>query len=289
ITDRDMNPDAKLWCLRQGGRKLERYVEEFLELANQLSWHDAALGACFLMGLDEDIIRCDLHACDYPLIELVNVVLYLNGSDFEVEESQVFRRPAPSQARRIVSVNTMPGAPTYRANDSDRLPHHPLPAAAAASTRTPPPAASSRRPPAVRMAHVLDPPFMSVLAANIRGTALARTFEPAASTRTPPTARKKEARKRRRKVTAVVAESSQTADSSHVTAAVSPESCQVADASPESSQVSAVLPMASQVSESSQVSDASSESRQLKAVFPEPIFNIIYIVLANSEDINFLS
>ncbi|KAL0148456.1 hypothetical protein M9458_056266, partial [Cirrhinus mrigala] len=30
--------------------KLERYVEDFLVLANQLSWHDAALGACFQMG-----------------------------------------------------------------------------------------------------------------------------------------------------------------------------------------------------------------------------------------------
>ncbi len=29
--------------LRQGGRRLERYVEEFLELSNRVSWHVAAL------------------------------------------------------------------------------------------------------------------------------------------------------------------------------------------------------------------------------------------------------
>ncbi|XP_050957604.1 transmembrane protease serine 9 [Labeo rohita] len=67
-----MRAEAALWLLRQGGRKLERYVEEFLELANQLSWHDAAL--------------------------------------------------APSEAHRVVSAHTTPGAPICCANGSDRLP-----------------------------------------------------------------------------------------------------------------------------------------------------------------------
>ncbi|KAL0192162.1 hypothetical protein M9458_010458, partial [Cirrhinus mrigala] len=44
----------------QGVRRLERYVEDFLELANQLNWHDAALGVCFQPGLDNETIRCDL-------------------------------------------------------------------------------------------------------------------------------------------------------------------------------------------------------------------------------------
>ncbi len=35
-------------------------MEEFLELSNRVSWHDAALGACFQLGLDDDTIRCDL-------------------------------------------------------------------------------------------------------------------------------------------------------------------------------------------------------------------------------------
>ncbi len=54
-----------LWGLRQGGLKLERYVEEFLELSNRVSWHDTALGACFHLGLDDETIRCDLPTGAY--------------------------------------------------------------------------------------------------------------------------------------------------------------------------------------------------------------------------------
>ncbi|KAL0151375.1 hypothetical protein M9458_053369, partial [Cirrhinus mrigala] len=117
--------EEALLGLRQGGRRLERYVEEFLELANQLSWHDAALGACFQLGLDNETIRYDLPMCEYPLIELINLVLYLNGSKFEVEEIRedyMSRRPAPSGTRRVVLALTSPGTPTYRTNGSDRLP-----------------------------------------------------------------------------------------------------------------------------------------------------------------------
>lgn len=46
----------------------EWYVEDFFELANQLSWHDAALGACFQLGLDNETIRCNLPVCNYPLM-----------------------------------------------------------------------------------------------------------------------------------------------------------------------------------------------------------------------------
>ncbi len=60
--------------LRQGGQRLERYVEEFLELSNRVSWHWAALGACFLLGLDGEVIRCDLPVGDFPLIELINLI-----------------------------------------------------------------------------------------------------------------------------------------------------------------------------------------------------------------------
>ncbi|KAL0148826.1 hypothetical protein M9458_055835 [Cirrhinus mrigala] len=53
-----MPAEEALWGLQQGGRKLEQYVEDFLELANQLSCHDAALGACFQLGLDDDLLVC---------------------------------------------------------------------------------------------------------------------------------------------------------------------------------------------------------------------------------------
>ncbi len=81
-----LTAEDKLWDLRQAGWKLEWYVEDFLELVHQLSWPDAALGACFLLGLDSDMIRCELLVSDFPLIALIYLILYLNGSDFEVEE-----------------------------------------------------------------------------------------------------------------------------------------------------------------------------------------------------------
>ncbi len=114
--------EDRLWRLWQGGQRLERYVEEFLKLANWMSWHDTALGVCFLLGLDDEPIRCDLPRCDFPLIELVNLILYLNGSDLEVEEikeNSKSRRPGPSVTPRISQLipcqehpHTSPTAPT---------------------------------------------------------------------------------------------------------------------------------------------------------------------------------
>ncbi len=111
--------EDKLWGLRQAGRRLEWYVEDFLKLANQLSWHDAALGACFQLGLDDETILCELPVCDFPLIELIN------QSNFEVEEMKEkfqSRRAVPSEARSVSPAHPTPGTPTYHTNVSDRLP-----------------------------------------------------------------------------------------------------------------------------------------------------------------------
>ncbi len=97
--------------LRQGGLRLERYVEEFLELSKRVSWHDAALGACFQLGLDDETIRCDLPWGDFPLIERINLILFLNGSDFEVEEIPKSRHPAQAGTRRMSPAHPMPNPP----------------------------------------------------------------------------------------------------------------------------------------------------------------------------------
>lgn len=79
-------------------------MEEFLELSNWVSWHNSALGACFQLGLDDKTIRCNLPMCNFPLIEMVNLVLYLNGSDFKVEEIKENLKsphPAPSGTCRV--------------------------------------------------------------------------------------------------------------------------------------------------------------------------------------------
>ncbi len=102
------------------------YVEEFFELSNRVSWHDSALSACFQLGLDDETIHCDLPTCDFPLIKLINLVLYLNASDFEVEEiKESFKspHPAPSGTRRVSPADPMPGTPTYLTNGSDHLPN----------------------------------------------------------------------------------------------------------------------------------------------------------------------
>ncbi|KAL0149565.1 hypothetical protein M9458_055092 [Cirrhinus mrigala] len=79
------------------------------------SWPDAALGACFLLGLDDEMIRCVLPVCNYPLIELINLILYLNCSDFEVEEIEdkfQSQHPAPSEAHCVAPAHPTP--PTAR-------------------------------------------------------------------------------------------------------------------------------------------------------------------------------
>ncbi|KAL0177188.1 hypothetical protein M9458_026082, partial [Cirrhinus mrigala] len=154
----------------------ERYAEDFLELANQLKWHDAAPGACFQLGLDNKTICCDLPVCEYPLIELIKLVLYLNGSNFEVEEiREDYKscRSAPSGTRRVTPAHISPGTPTYRTNGLDHLPcpkrPHVLQSAicflspeprAAARTGTPPAATTPRsNPPASHVAghiHIED-------------------------------------------------------------------------------------------------------------------------------------
>ncbi len=58
--------EDELWELWQGGWGLKRYVEEFLELSNRGSWHDASLGACFHLGLKDKPIRCELPTVVIP-------------------------------------------------------------------------------------------------------------------------------------------------------------------------------------------------------------------------------
>ncbi len=99
--------EDKLWELRQDGWGLERYVEKFLELSNRVSWHDASLGACFHLGLNDKTIRCELPTGSYPLIELINLVLFLYGSDREVETVPKSFHPAPAGTRSASPAHPM--------------------------------------------------------------------------------------------------------------------------------------------------------------------------------------
>ncbi|XP_073697352.1 verrucotoxin subunit beta-like [Garra rufa] len=58
-------------------------------------------------------------------VKLLNLILYLNGSDFEIEEvKNVGRshRSVPSETHHIEPAYPKPKTPTYRTNDSNRLP-----------------------------------------------------------------------------------------------------------------------------------------------------------------------
>ncbi len=56
--------------------------EEFIELSYLVSWPDAVLCSCFQLGQDKNTIRCSSPVCDFSLVEIINLVLYLNGSNF---------------------------------------------------------------------------------------------------------------------------------------------------------------------------------------------------------------
>ncbi len=98
-------------------------MEEFLEISNRMSWHEAALGACFLLGLDDEVIRCDLSVSDFPLIELINLILFLNGSDEEIKEIPRPRHPTPAGTCRISPAHPTPRTSAYLSNGSYRLPN----------------------------------------------------------------------------------------------------------------------------------------------------------------------
>lgn len=63
-------------------------MEEFLELSHQVSWPDNSISVSFRMGLDGDTIGYSDPACYFSLVESINLILYLNGSNFEVEDVQ---------------------------------------------------------------------------------------------------------------------------------------------------------------------------------------------------------
>ncbi|ROJ13830.1 hypothetical protein DPX16_19705 [Anabarilius grahami] len=136
--------DERLCRLRQGGRPLERYVEEFLEVSNLVSWTDACINVVFLMGLDRDVIRYNEPACNFSLVDSLNLILSLNGSNFEVDKIQRNQSPspAPSATYWASPAHLTPEPCTYRFNGST----HSWPPAAAAAAEPSAPASAATEP-----------------------------------------------------------------------------------------------------------------------------------------------
>ncbi|XP_051739323.1 uncharacterized protein LOC127506679 [Ctenopharyngodon idella] len=111
-----MSAADRLIGLLQDGRSLERYMEEFVELAFLTNWSDASLNTLFLDGLDESTIRFDEPDNYVSLNETINLILYLNGSEFVVEEVPdipCFSRPVPPETRVAWPVRQSPSSSTY--------------------------------------------------------------------------------------------------------------------------------------------------------------------------------
>ncbi|ROI80397.1 hypothetical protein DPX16_1987 [Anabarilius grahami] len=109
----------RLIGLFQIGCSLERYVEEFVELAFLTDWSDARLNALFLDGLDVDIIRFDEPEDSFSLSETINLILYLNGSDFFVDEvlDMCPSRPVPPETQVARPVSQSPSSSAYPSSE----------------------------------------------------------------------------------------------------------------------------------------------------------------------------
>jgi len=114
-----LSAEDRIWTAKQDGRPLERYVEEFTELSSKVSWPEAILNSCFLRSLDKDTIRDFEPECLFFLVESINLILFLNGSEFEIEEVQnrlYSPRPAPSETQVAWPVHQPPNSSTYRSS-----------------------------------------------------------------------------------------------------------------------------------------------------------------------------
>ncbi|ROI98724.1 Immune-associated nucleotide-binding protein 1 [Anabarilius grahami] len=151
-----LSAEDRIWALKLDGHPLERYVEEFAELSSKVSWPDAILNSCFLRGLDKDTIRYFKPECLFSLVESINLILLLNGSEFEVEEVHkrlYFPRPAPSETQVPWPVRQPPISSTYLSSGhtpialSNPLPMPPKKKSSARPRRPKKSAAASPEPP----------------------------------------------------------------------------------------------------------------------------------------------
>ncbi|XP_058604626.1 uncharacterized protein LOC131522837 [Onychostoma macrolepis] len=130
-----LTAEDQLWGLRQAGRKLERYVDEFIELVPLLNWPDASLGACFQLGLDSETIRfvekevqsrCPVSAETRHITPAHHTSTYHSNSPnhltspnhlHPIYSSMVFLSPAPSAAPpRLPSAKKFPPPVAATAN-----------------------------------------------------------------------------------------------------------------------------------------------------------------------------
>ncbi|ROK44355.1 hypothetical protein DPX16_5262 [Anabarilius grahami] len=102
--------EDKRWNWQIGGMEVELKFDS-----------DSSLKSPFLKGLDEDTIRYIEPACFFSLAKSINLILFLNGSDFKIEEVQeksYFPRPVPSETQAAWSIHQSPVSSTNPSSGS---------------------------------------------------------------------------------------------------------------------------------------------------------------------------
>ncbi|ROL55100.1 hypothetical protein DPX16_0795 [Anabarilius grahami] len=120
VPPKPCTPSDRLCGFLQDGRSLERYVEEFVELAYLANWPDAPLNGCFLAGLDENTIRFKEPACYFSLVEAINLTLFLNCSKFVIEEvldKSCYPRSASPETQVAWPVRQSPFSSAYPSSE----------------------------------------------------------------------------------------------------------------------------------------------------------------------------
>ncbi|KAL0204487.1 hypothetical protein M9458_002505, partial [Cirrhinus mrigala] len=183
----NMRAEERIMNIRQAERPLDYYVEEFLSFCHLVSWSDAMINMCFLMGLNDDKLFCSITPEDRckPVAELINYVLALSHSNFyvDVEDSN----PPPIGKHASTPAHHQPASSTCYSNElapssppslypvlhSSSLILSPEPTAdsrtpSAASSRIPAaPAASSRTPPVASSRTPTTPPRSGLVTGNM--------------------------------------------------------------------------------------------------------------------------
>ncbi|XP_067233063.1 uncharacterized protein [Chanodichthys erythropterus] len=118
-----LSAGERLIGLLQVGRSLERYVEEFVELAYLSDWPEAVLISLFLDGLDDDTIHFDEPVFCFSLSKTINLILWLNGTKFCVDRVQdKCCRPVHPESRLAGSVSQSPASSAYPSSELPACP-----------------------------------------------------------------------------------------------------------------------------------------------------------------------
>ncbi|XDV36810.1 hypothetical protein PO909_006531 [Leuciscus waleckii] len=102
-----VNPANRLVTCFQDGRKIEEYVEKFLEIFHEVNWADDVLKTVFWYGLDDHLHQQALAAViPGTFTQYLDHVLWLSGSTFTVGEADDDIGAQPQTPASFVATST---------------------------------------------------------------------------------------------------------------------------------------------------------------------------------------